>query len=63
MIVKKSNELIDAGFELSLNESRLILYCVAQILPKQPIKPDEILLMLRISASSFTWTLPGCTKR
>ena len=51
MIVKKSNELIDAGFELSLNESRLILYCVAQILPKQPIKPDE---MYFVDAKNFS---------
>ncbi|QCF28123.1 replication initiation protein [Hydrocarboniclastica marina] len=51
LIVKKSNELIDAGFELTLNESRIILYCVSQILPKQPIKADE---MYFVHAKAFS---------
>jgi len=40
LVVKKSNSLIDASFQLNLNETRLLLCCAAQIRPKQ--KPDEM---------------------
>lgn len=50
MIVKKANSLIDAEFDLTLNESRLLLYCVAQIEPKKKIEPDQ---MFYIDAKSF----------
>lgn len=36
--VTKSNELIKAGYALSLNEQRLILFCIAQIDSRKPIR-------------------------
>lgn len=36
--VTKSNELVRAGYALSLNEQRLVLFCIAQIDSRKPIR-------------------------
>lgn len=36
--VTKSNDLIRAGYALTLNEQRLILFCIAQIDSRKPIR-------------------------
>jgi len=36
--VTKSNELIQAGYALTLNEQRLVLFCIAQIDSRKPIR-------------------------
>lgn len=53
MIVKKANSLIDAQFDLTLNESRLLLFCVAQIEPRKKIDHSE---MFYIDAKTFAET-------
>jgi len=36
--VTKSNELIQAGYALTLNEQRLVLFCIAQIDSRKPMR-------------------------
>ncbi|MGB1257499.1 MAG: replication initiation protein [Thiolinea sp.] len=51
--VSKSNELVRAGYTLSLNEQRLILFCIAQIDSRKPISRVRA-----ITATAFAEAYP-----
>jgi len=40
VIVTKHNVLVEASYKLTLNEQRLILFCISQIDPRKPIPKD-----------------------
>ncbi|SMF97780.1 Initiator Replication protein [Methylomagnum ishizawai] len=41
-VVTKANALIQASYRLNLNEQRLVLCCVAQLDPRQPLAKDDL---------------------
>ncbi|MEJ1391521.1 MAG: RepB family plasmid replication initiator protein [Candidatus Sedimenticola sp. (ex Thyasira tokunagai)] len=53
LIVTKSNDLIGAGFQLSLNEQRIILACLAQIDSRKPLVTRNI---FTVSVKDFVST-------
>ena len=57
--VTKSNELIEAGYKLTLNEQRLILAAIAQIDSRKPIKKDLYFKIKSMNASNGL----GCINR
>ena len=60
LTVYKSNQVIEAGYKLSLNEQRVILACIAQINSKDLlVEQDEFLL----SAQNFADLFGVSTKR
>jgi len=54
LIVYKSNQVIEAGYKLSLNEQRVILACIAQVNSQEALlKTDEFLLSAQEFANLF----------
>lgn len=43
-LIVKSNQVIEAGYELSTSEQRLILSAIKQISKNETISADELLL-------------------
>lgn len=41
LVITKHNDLIEAGYKLTLNEQRLVLFCIAQIDSRKPLPKDN----------------------
>jgi len=54
LIVTKHNNLIEASYKLTLNEQRLVLFCIAQLDPRKPLPKDNLFtVMAREFAEMF----------
>lgn len=50
LVVTKHNSLIEASYKLTLNEQRLISFCIGKIDPRKPLPKDN---MFEITAKEF----------
>ncbi|NCQ40296.1 replication initiation protein [Shewanella vesiculosa] len=53
ILITKHNALVEASYKLTLNEQRLILFCISKIDPRKPLAKDN---SFTISASEFSET-------
>jgi plasmid replication initiation protein len=53
LLVTKHNSLIEASYKLTLNEQRLVLFCIAKLDTRKPIPRDNT---FTITAKEFSET-------
>lgn len=53
LLITKHNSLIEASYKLTLNEQRLVLFCIAKLDTRKPVRKDNV---FTITAKEFSET-------